>query len=181
MAFFIRKTHHLILDARAVSGADALDHPPVQGRAVQVVQNDSMGLRVGVGDVAVHLIFDPALRGQKAEGLRRLLAGLGLQHREINAPPVHPGGGTGFEPAQGQPRLTQPLTQQVGRLLAVRTALHAGVPHKNASAQIGAGAEHHRLGPIKAVQAGIYAGDPAILQGQIHDLALLNVQVIGLF
>ena len=94
---------------------------------------------------------------------------------------MHPGRSAGFEPAQGQPCLTQPLAQQVRRLLAVRATLHTGIAHKNAPAQIGTGAEHHRLGPIKAVQAGIYAGDPAILQGQIHDLALLNVQVIGLF
>ena len=56
VALLILKTHHFILNGGAVARADALDVSAVERRTVQIIQNDLVGLGVGVSDVAIHLV-----------------------------------------------------------------------------------------------------------------------------
>ena len=68
MALLLFETDDLILNRRAVARADALNVAAVERRAVQVVENDLVGLGVRVGDVAVDLVVHRHA-GHKAEGL----------------------------------------------------------------------------------------------------------------
>ncbi len=160
MALLARKAHDLILDGRAVPGADALDHAAVQGAALDVVQNDLMGRRVGIGDPALHFIVHGRVC-QEAERLQLAgrVAGLALQLGEINAPPVHPGRSTGLEPTQGQAGGFQALSQGVGRVHSVRAGRIPRIPDKNFAAQVGARGNDNTLGPIFPVELGHHALD----------------------
>ena len=68
MALLLLKAHDLILDGRAVARTDALNIPAVERRAVQVVENDLVGLGVGIGNIAVDLVVHRNA-GHKAERL----------------------------------------------------------------------------------------------------------------
>ena len=52
MSWLVGKSHHLVLNARAVAWARALDHTAVKRRAVEIVTNDLMCFFVGVRNVA---------------------------------------------------------------------------------------------------------------------------------
>ena len=85
----------------AVPRADTLNVPAVQRRAAQIVQDDLVGLRVGVSNVTVHLVVH-RLVGHKAERLQQFVrvAGLAVQLAEVNAAAVYAGRGAGLEAAQ---------------------------------------------------------------------------------
>ena len=68
VAVLARKAHHLVLDGGAVARANALDHAAIERAALDVIQNDPVGLGVGVGDPALHLVVHGCI-GHKAEGL----------------------------------------------------------------------------------------------------------------
>ena len=59
-------------------------------------------------------------------------------------------------------------------MLAVGAAGHRSVAHENLAGEIGAGAEHHRLGPVEAVEAGADALHPAVFNKNVHHLGLLD-------
>src|SRR5699024_6131360 len=140
VAFLLFEAHHLVLDGGAVPGPHALDVAAVQGRAVEIFQDDPVGLGVGVGDVAGHLVVH-GLPAQKAEGLQQFVgvAGLTFQPGKINAAAVDPGGSTGLEPAQGEPVGYQGFRQFGGGVGTVGAAVVVGLAHKDAPAQGGAG------------------------------------------
>ena len=52
MPVLVRELHHLVLDGGAVAGARGVDAPGVEGRAVQIVEDDPVGVRVRVGEPA---------------------------------------------------------------------------------------------------------------------------------
>ena len=56
MPVLARKAHHLVLDGGAVARANALDHAAIERAALDVIQNDPVGLGVGIGDPALHLV-----------------------------------------------------------------------------------------------------------------------------
>ena len=70
-----RKAHHLVLNRRTISRADALDLSAVQRAAVQVRMDNTMRLLIGEGYIAIHLIFHLALC-QKGKRLDALVPGL---------------------------------------------------------------------------------------------------------
>ncbi len=177
-----RKPHHLILDGGTVAGPHPLDHPPIEGAAVDVVQNDPVGGGVGVGDVAIHQVAH-RLFGHKAEGLQGLLgvAGLALQFCKFDAPPVHPGGGAGLEPAQGQAQLPQAVGEGVGGVHPIGTRSVPGIPHKDLSPQVGAGGDHHAAGGVLPVQLGDHSPHPAPFGPDGHYLGLMDGQAGGPF
>mgnify|MGYP000361627069 CR=1 FL=1 len=115
------EAHHLILNGGTVARADTLDHAAVQRAALDIVQNDLVGLRVRVGDPAFHLVVHGCI-GQKAEGLQFAVrvAGLALQLGEVDASPVDAGRRTGLEPPQGQTGGFQAFGQGIGGVHLVR-------------------------------------------------------------
>ena len=158
VAVLARKAHHLVLDGGAVTRADTLDHAAVQRAALDVVQNDLVGLRVRVGDPAFHLVVHGGV-GHEAEGLQLVVrvTRLTLQPAEVDAAPVHTGGGAGLEPPQGQ----------------------TGSLHKDLAAQIGAGGQHHALCGVLAVELGNDALHPAVFHLKAHHLGLMDGKAGG--
>ena len=96
MALLIRKADNFILNARAIAWPHSLNFAAVKWGAVQVIQNDLLGIRVGIGNVAKRAVLN-RLRCSKGEGHRMLIARLRLQFCKIDAPPVYPGGRAGFK------------------------------------------------------------------------------------
>ena len=102
----VPEPHQLILDAGAIPGARARHQAAVHGAAMDVFQNDLMGLGVGIGKIAG--ILRPLLPlGNKGKPGRRLIPVLGLHFPEIQASPADPGRGAGLEPADGKPQPRQ--------------------------------------------------------------------------
>ena len=182
VAVLARKAHHLVLDGGAVTRADTLDHAAVQRAALDVVQNDLVGLRVRVGDPAFHLVVHGCI-GQEAEGLQFAVrvAGLAFQLGKINAAAVHPGGGAGLEPAQRQTGSFQAVGQGVGGVHAVRAGRIPRIAHKNFAAEVRAGGQYHALCGVFAVQLGDNALHMTVFHFQRHYLSLMDGQTRGLF
>ena len=176
------EAHHLILNRGAIARADTLDHAAVQRAALDIIQNDLVGLGVRVGDPAFHLVVHGCI-GQEAEGLQFAVrvAGLAFQLGKINAAAVHPGGGTGLEPAQRQTGGFQAVGQSVGGVHAVRARRIPRIAHKNFAAEVRAGGQHHALGGVFAVQLGDNALHMAVFHFQRHHLSLMDGQPRGLF
>ena len=170
-----RKAHHLVLDGGAVARANALDHAAVERAALDVVQNDPVGLGVGIGDPALHLVVHGCV-GQEAEGLQLAVrvAGLAFQLAEIDAAAVHPGRGAGLEPAQRQTGGLQAVGQGVGGVHPVRAGGVPCITHKNFAAQIRAGGNDHALGAVFPIQLGHDALHTAVLGLDAHDLCLMD-------
>ena len=139
-----------------------------------------MGLRVGVSNVAVHLVVH-RLVGHKAERLQQFVrvAGLAVQLAEVNAAAMYAGRGAGLEAAQRHTVGRQILGQRGGRMGAVRAAVIVGFAHKNAPAQRCAGSNHHALAAVIAAQRRYHPAHMAVLHIQPHDLRLVNLQVGG--
>ena len=182
VAVLAGEAHHLILDGWAVARADTLDHAAVQRAALDVVQNDLVGLRVRVGDPAFHLVVHGCI-GQKAEGLQFAVrvAGLAFQLGKINAAAVHPGRGAGLKPAQRQTGGFQAVGQGVGGVHAVRAGGIPCIAHKNFAAEVRTGGKHHALGGVFAVQLGDNALHMTVFHFQRHYLSLMDGQTRGLF
>ena len=62
MMVFFAKTHHLILNAGAIAGPHPLNHAAIQRAAVNVGANDLVRLRIGKGNVALHLVVHGGAR-----------------------------------------------------------------------------------------------------------------------
>ena len=175
VAVLARKAHHLILDGGAVARANALDHAAVERAALDVIQNDPVGLRVGIGDPALHLVVHGGV-GQEAEGLQLIVrvAGLAFQLAEIDAAAVHPGRGAGLEPAQRQTGGLQTISQGVGGVHPVRAGGVPCITHKNFAAKVRAGSNDHALGAVFPVQLGHDALHTAVLGLDAHHLCLMD-------
>ena len=77
----VGKTGDLVLDRRAVTRPNPLDHPGVHGAAIQVVADHLVGELVGMGNVAGHLTRVLAGVADEGEDRARIVAVLGLHHR----------------------------------------------------------------------------------------------------
>ena len=62
MPLLIAEADDLVLDTRAISRADAVDHSGIHGRAVEVFEDDAVRIGVRIDDVARHLL-DTVERG----------------------------------------------------------------------------------------------------------------------
>ena len=176
------EAHHLILNGGAVARADTLDHAAVQRAALDIIQNDLVGLGVRVGDPAFHLVVHGCI-GQKAEGLQFAVrvAGLAFQLGKINAAAVHPGRGAGLEPAQRQTGGFQAVGQGVGGVHPIRARRIPRIAHKNFAAEVRTGGKHHALGGVFAVQLGDNTLHMTVFHFQRHHLGLMDGQTRGLF
>ena len=101
MSLLLGEADYFILNARAIAGADAVDFARIQGRAVQILKNDLLGLGACVGYVAGLGIPDlnAAVVGENG-GV--LVAELRLEAVDIDAAAIHAGRSARFEAAGGQ-------------------------------------------------------------------------------
>ena len=170
-----RKAHHLVLNGGAVPGANPLDHAAIERAALDVVQNDPVGLGVGIGNPAFDLVVHGCIR-QKAEGLQLAVrvAGLAFQLGEVDASPVDAGRGTGLEPPQRQTGGFQAFGQGIGGVHPIRTGSIPRITDKNFTTQIGARGNDHTLCAVLPVQLGHNALDMAVLHLNAHHLGLMD-------
>ena len=147
---------------------------------MEIALDDLVGAGVGEGNVAIHLVVHFSF-GEEGEGLDLLIAGLAFQPVKVHAAAVDPGRGAGLEPAQRNTGGPQALGELVGGVLAVRTGGIAGLSHKDAASQIGAGGDDHGLGAVEGPQPGDNAGDAAVFHGDVGDLGLLKFQIFAAF
>ena len=96
MARLVRETYHLILNGGAIPRANALDHPAVKRRAVQILPNDFVRFIRRIGQVAHGLIGRRALCF-KRKGNDLLFAALLFQPGKIYRTAVNTGRRAGFE------------------------------------------------------------------------------------
>ena len=56
MPVFVRKTHELVLNARAIARTGGVDLSAVHGGSMQVIENDAVRVRVCIGQIARRLL-----------------------------------------------------------------------------------------------------------------------------
>src|SRR5258706_11723139 len=117
MALACRELHHLVLDGRAVAWPDAANRSRVERRVGQVVADDPVGLRVGVGEPAQRLIEIEAL-GPVRERPRRLVAGLRRHRVPVDRVAMETRRRAGLEPAALEAELREALAERARRMLA---------------------------------------------------------------
>src|SRR5690606_15350105 len=107
MRGLVGKTHHLVLDRRAIARADTLDLAAVHRRAVQRASDDLVGAFAGVGDPARPLFGMLIAAAEETEDRARVVAGLYLQPREIDGAAVDARRRAGLQPVRTQRQLAQ--------------------------------------------------------------------------
>ncbi len=107
VTLFVGIAMDLVLDRRAIAGADPLDHSGVHRRAIQAPADDFVRARIGVGDPAGQLARMHPRRSDKRKDGNRLVARLRLQDRKIDGAAVEPGGRPGLEATHWKLELAQ--------------------------------------------------------------------------
>ncbi|MCY1349285.1 hypothetical protein D9M69_354670 [compost metagenome] len=157
----------LVLDRRAVARADALDHPGIHRRAIQVAGDDLVGARVGVGDPAADLPRVLVARAEEGHHRDRRVAGLLGHHREVHRTAVDARWGAGLQAADAQRLLAQALGQGDRRRVAGAAAGIVLQTDVDKSAEEGAGGEHHGFREETQTHLGHYALDLVVLDNQV--------------
>src|SRR5579884_512644 len=114
MALLVGKTHDLVLDRRAISGAGRFDHSAVHRRPIEIRPNDVMRLRVRVREMAQHL---PQLNRFRSIRKRcgQLIAGLRDHRGKIDRLAVEARRGPGLEPSPFETEISHAIGEMLGR------------------------------------------------------------------
>ena len=149
---------------------------------MDILADNLVGLIVGVGDVADHLVAQPLARGLEGEGDDLLVPLLHLQLVVVDAVAAHPGRGAGLKTAQMNAQPFERLAQTHRGVQAVRAALVGDIAHIDAAVQEGAGADDGRLHRIHRAELGDnFFNRAALVQTDVADLRLDDVQALLLF
>ena len=175
MPGLVREAHYLVLDGGAVSGTYPLDHPGEQGTAVEVLPDDPVGLRRGIGEPAYRPVLQRRVRGE-GKWLRVRVPVLGLQPGIVHCQAVDAGRGPGLEPPEREAQGLQAFRQGGGSVHPVRSALPHDLPHDGPAPEIGAGADHRRPAAPGGSRLGADPGHPPVFRTQLRDLRLLQPQ-----
>jgi hypothetical protein len=115
VAVLVGEANHLVFDRRAVARTGTLDLAGVHRRLVQVRADQLVRLLGGPGDVAQALPRVLVAAAKEGEHRTRLVAGLGLEPREVHAAPVHPWRRAGLQAPDREGHLAQALGQPHAR------------------------------------------------------------------
>ena len=110
MAVAFGEADHLVLNRRAVARAPARDRAAVDGRRAEILLNDLVGRRRGLGHAAGDL-RDRDFGIHKGERNRRSVRRLHVEARPINGSPIKPGGRSGLQPVHPEPGAIEPVGQ----------------------------------------------------------------------
>src|SRR5262249_59192624 len=105
VAVAVAELDDLVLDRRAVARPAAEDLAGIHWRAVDVLTDDPVGRVRGPGDAALDLRRVDA-RGEGRKRLRRVVPGLHLQARPVDAGALEPRRRSRLQPAEGK---TEPV------------------------------------------------------------------------
>ena len=180
VALLVLEAHHLVLDGGAVARAGAVDGAGVHGRAVQVVQDDPVGLRGGVGQVAARLVRKARRIGEEGEGHDGLVAVLRLHFGKIDGASVDARGGAGLEAADGEAQIHQVLRQRVCRQQALGAAVPAALANDDAGLQVHARAHDGGAAADLRACGGLHTRHAAVLHENLLDLRLAQVELFAI-
>ena len=136
-----------------------------------------MGMAVGVSQIAQAVVIQLSLK-VKGEGTGRLISPLHLQGGKVDGAGIHPGRGTGFEPAGAQAKFFQRLGE-VGRSgQTVRAGEDILLSDENTAVEESTGTHHQRPCLIKGPAHTQHAGDLSFLGENLRRLSLANGQVL---
>ena len=135
-----------------------------------------MGFLVGVGQVAHGGVGD-LVGGAEGEGLRGVVSRLELHFGKVDAPAVHPGRRSGFEPAKAQAQGPQVIRQAHRGVHAVGTRGDDALACDDGGVQVGSRGDDDGFGGILRPQLGENPGDGAVFHQDFHDLGLLQLQI----
>jgi len=180
MALLVGEAVNLVFDGGAVARANPLDHPLIEGGAVEAGTEDIMGPRAGAGKIAGELL-DFYMLMAEGEGDDLRIAGLLLHARKVDGAAVDARGRAGLEPPAEQAVLCKLFGDAEGRRFAAAPAgvvAHADV---NEAVEKSAGAEHHRSGPDGMAGIGHHASDLPVIDEQRRHGLLAQGKMLLLF
>ncbi len=143
VAVLAGETMDLVFDRRAVARSDAFDDAGEHRRAVQPGSDDVVGPAVGVGDPAGHLARMLAAIAEEGKHRHRIVAGLFLQQRIVDAAAVEPGRRAGLEAADRQPDFLEAFGQRNRRRITEAPGAVVRQADMDQAIEEGAGGEHH--------------------------------------
>ena len=149
MAVFIRESHHLVFNRRAVPGSCSLDHPGIKGRSVKITADDLVSLFVGIGKPAGFLpdLYRFRICG-KRKGNDPFVSELFFHFRVIDGISRDPGRGSRFEAENLNSKFFQGICEIIGRFQSVGTCGVAHVSVDTPCLQICSRTEYHRSAPV---------------------------------
>ena len=177
MGLLVGEAVHLVLDGRAVAGPSRLNCAVEHRGPVEVVEDDAVGVGVGVDDVARELgppgglvdrgvdgiaLEDPALglvAGVEAEVDRGRAARLDGRLAEVDAPGVDAGRRPGLETAEAQAPGDEAVGDAQRRGLAGAAGGLGGLPGDGLALKGRASGEDQRLGLVELPRDGGEAED----------------------
>ena len=140
-----------------------------------------MGLLVGIGNVAVHLVAEAVGGGGEAEGDNLAVAVLAFKLRKVDASAVNPGGGAGLKPADVEAGFYQAAGQRLRRRNPVRAGGVGDLADVDGAAEVGAGGDDRRLYRVFGPQFGADSGHMAIRDHHLGHFRLPEIEVFGRF
>ena len=176
VALLVCKAHDLVLDGGTVARAGALDRALVHGRAVDVLADDAVRLRVGVGQVALRAVGKRTVRHERERG-DDLVAGLRLHLVKVDGALLDARRRAGLEPTQRDAQPAQRARQLHGGEQTLRAALPAGLADDDAAVHVHAGADDGGLAGDLRAGGCANAGDCAALSEDLAALALAHLEI----
>ena len=176
MPGFISEADDLVLNGRAITGANAVNHAAVHGSTVEVLPNDAMGFFVCPGQVAGTPVFQ-LLICQEGERGYRLITGLNFHFVKVDGTLVDSCRGAGLESTELKAQCLQAFRQILGVLQPLRAAAPAGFADDDASLQVNAGGNYHRLAGDSLTGHGSHGTDPVIFYFNGLDFPLTHQQM----
>ena len=178
MSRLVRKAHHLVLDGRAVARSGAVYPAAVYRRAVEILSDYLVCLRVCVNDVAGQLICAAqlVLIAARRERDDVFVALLHLEPRKIYAVSRDARRRSGLEALQGDPLAQQCLFKPLGWKHAVGTRRVLNLADYDLAAQICAGRYDNCLYLPFGTEAGYYRAYGAVLYAKVYYLRLNKAQ-----
>ena len=164
--FLVRKLDDLVFDGGAVARAGGVDLAAVHGRAMDVLADDAMGLRRGVGDVAGDLRLGDAA-GAEAEGRGIGVAGLRLEARKIDGAAIEARRSSGLEAAVAEAESLEAFAEKDGGGLAAASGGIGLLATVDESVEEGSGGDDDGAG----------ADGASVAQAQPLDAAELSLTV----
>ena len=162
MPVFVRKTHELVLNARAIARAGGVDLSAVHGGSMQVIENDAVRVRVCIGQIARRLLPRESAVEKRKRG-RRHITVLPLHFVIIERASVHARGRTRFKPLERYAELFERIRERLGAEQARRPAVAHKIPDQNPALHVDAGADHDRATAVGKTFRRDHAGDSSAL------------------
>ncbi|OPZ80125.1 MAG: hypothetical protein BWY77_01226 [bacterium ADurb.Bin431] len=177
MALLVGEAMDFILDRGAVAGSDTLDHPLIEGGAVEPGAEDVVGAGAGAGEVAGKLVHFEVLMAE-AERDDLGVPGLLLHALQIDGAAVEARGGAGLEPAAVEAVVGELFGDAAGGRFSAAPSRKVVEADMNEAVEKGAGTEDNRTGPHRMARFGHHPTDLVLFDKQGGHALLAQGEVL---